>query len=162
MSNQDTHIRTKRRIVVSVTPVINAVAYANGDQIGGINLMQFTVPTLEADQSVIDAITVVDKADQRATLDFLFFAQDPTSVITSVNNAAFAITDAGTDLIQHVARLLNIDYTDLGPNAFGEIECHIPLKANPGSRDFYVVTIIRTGSSYAVGDLTYNFHIDQS
>lgn len=103
-------VEGKSKLVV-VTPVIQAAAYASGDQLGSI----FELPNAMDDSSGTGAVlslTVIDKAKQKSALDLLIFSAKP--VVSSTDNAALDISDAemADKFVGRVA-LASADYTDL-------------------------------------------------
>lgn len=145
-----------------MVPVISGAPYSLGDQLGGIEKLSDVVPTEEKDQSIIDVMTVVDKAKQNACMEFLFFDTDPTATISSTDNTPFTITDAGSDLVIQAQRMLSIRYFDLGASSIASLKTRLPFKALPGSRDLWMAVIVRATPTYSIGDLTYKLSIDQS
>ncbi len=167
MGNQDTAIRTRRRGIVQVVPTISTGIYTPGDQFGGIDTLQFIVPTLEQDQSVIDSIVVIDKDNERSHLDIFFYDTDPSATISSSDNVLFAMTDAGSDLVISTARVFPSCYIPAGLSsgavqAIAQVTLSKPIKAKADVRDIYMAVIIRTASTYtASSDIRYKLHIDQ-
>jgi hypothetical protein len=77
--------------IIVFTPVVSTGAYSAGDQVGGLTLLSEAV-NHDGGYAVIQSITVIDKAKQKAALSLFFFDDVPT--ITSVDNGAFDLTDA--------------------------------------------------------------------
>lgn len=96
---------------VSATPVIQAAAYASGDQLGAI----FELPNALDDSSGtggILSVTVVDKAKQKAAFDLLLFSAKPT--VVSADNAPLDISDADmADKFIGKVSVVIADYSDL-------------------------------------------------
>lgn len=78
---------------VVVTPTVSLTPYDNGDQVGGVNVINHFEFTQGVD---LEAIFATDKsANTPSQIYALFFDSDPTANITSVDNATLAMTDAG-------------------------------------------------------------------
>lgn len=77
---------------IDVTPVVSASAiYASGDMVGGIQTL--ATPAMDSGRfAQLLGLTIIDFDGQHAAFTVLLFNQLPT--ITSVDNGAFAITNA--------------------------------------------------------------------
>ncbi len=75
--------------VISVTPVVQAAAYATGDVIGG--KMTITNALLSAGGSgILQSVQVCSKSDLTVDLDLIIFSADPATT-TFTENGAVAI-----------------------------------------------------------------------
>lgn len=79
--------------VFEITPVLTnfATPYTANDQVGGINTISEAFQ-LYNPKSVIQSVTVIDKAKQNAALELYFFDELPT--VASSDNAAMDVSDA--------------------------------------------------------------------
>lgn len=104
--------------VVTVTPVVSLVAYADGDQMGvAMTLTNFL--DASSDTVAVQTVSVLDKAKQKSSFDILFF--DALPVVSSADNAPLDISDAEM-AEKYVGKIsiLDTSYSDLAANSVGE------------------------------------------
>lgn len=125
-------IRKASKIIV-VTPVVSTTpAYTAADQVGGLNL----IPHAAHDSGgvvLLQSISVIDKAKQKAALICFFFDDLPT--IASVDNGAFDLIDAQMALscIGFVS-VPSANYQDSSSNSIATVaNCGLLLKSNAGN-----------------------------
>lgn len=96
---------------VSATPVIQAAAYASGDQLGVLFELQNALDDSSGTGGIL-SLTVIDKAKQKAAIDLLLFSAKPA--VASSDNAALDISDAEmADKFIGKVSVAASDYSDL-------------------------------------------------
>lgn len=155
------HALTK---VIVVTPTLDTSIYASGDTLG--SLMTLTGAANEnGGTSVLQGITVVDKASQSVAIDFIFFTGDSVTpaaapTITSADNAAISVTDTIMGLsCLGVASVLAANYSALALNSVATLlNIGLPLQASKGAKDLYCQMVVRSGTpTYTASDLFVKF-----
>ena len=88
--------------VISVTPAAASFAtpYSSGDVIGAVNTVANAAKS-NGLQVKLDTVIVLDKANQKAAIDIVFFDEAPANSI-GADNAAYALNDA--DLTKVIGR----------------------------------------------------------
>lgn len=77
------------KIVSTVTPTIDTNAYADGDHLGSLQVID---GFRNWSVFILEDIVIIDLAAQSAEIDIFFWGSSPT--IASSDNAAFSVTDA--------------------------------------------------------------------
>lgn len=143
--------------LVSVTPTIEAAAYATGDVIGGkltfTNALQQTVASGYAVSAMIS-----DKAAQAVDLDLVLFRQDPSST-TFTENAALDINDADLSKVLGVINFASASrfaFADNSVHYVGSLALPIEGRSSTGmSGTIYGVLVSRGAPTFAsTSDLT--------
>lgn len=152
-----------RRRISNLQPVISASAiYASGDQVGPGSSRIASALGATAGISLLQSIIIVDAANQKAAIDFVFWSAQPT--VATLDNAPFAVTaaEAQAKYLGFVS-VLTTDYastTTLGLGTKKDIRMHVQSLAdtsNPG-RDLFVSLIVRGTPTYAaITDLSIDF-----
>lgn len=127
--------------IIEVIPTIsNGVAYASGDQIGGL----LTFSGFKFKTALIQEIKLIDIIKQNAAIDILFFNE---IVTLAADNAAFVLSAGNMKKVASKASFSS--YTDLGAN--GSISfvqnLNIPISLQ-GSELFYGALISRGTPTY--------------
>jgi hypothetical protein len=86
-------------IIKDTTVVSSSPAYTAGDAVGGKRTLSNAL--LSAHTGVLQSITVLDRANQKAPLDIFIFDADPTNA-TITDNAAFVFSTDDLKVIAHV------------------------------------------------------------
>lgn len=102
-------------IEIVVQPTITAGPYTAGDALGGRIELPYAVLE-QGGSGVITKITVVDDANQRVPMDFVFFNQAFTA---TVDNAPFAPSVADLENCLGFVDFLGTDYSQFTANAVG-------------------------------------------
>ena len=144
--NNDTH----RQVTFS----LDTNAYASGDLIADTQ----EITTVRRKQAVpvrLKAIHLLDKADQKVALHFIFLKAN-TSLGTE--NAAPTISDSNAENVVGRVTIAAADYTDLGGAAFASKEVDLPLDPAAGSNSLWVAIVNDTGTpTYGAADLIGRF-----
>lgn len=140
--------------VVSVTFSTNTNAYASGDLIADTQAVAAVAQYTENDTVVLKSITLLDKADQKVALYFVFL-NAATSMGTE--NDAPSISDTAAEGILAVVPIAEADYLDVGGAAVVTKECAIPLRLL-NSTSLYVAIVNAAGTpTYAAASLVAKF-----
>lgn len=140
--------------IFTVTPVITTTAYAQHDVLGGVVRVPNAFDKERACKLV--SLTVIDKENQKAALDILFFSEAPANSV-GADNALYALNDADADKILARVSVAAADYVSSTTNSaeasLGNIQKMLQAKA--GSKDLYVLVVDRdaAGKTYAAGAL---------
>lgn len=156
--NEDGGVKTSAvREVISVTPVINTVQYSSGYAVGGKQTLAAGLAT--ALPVELDSLVIIDKGDEKAVLDLLFFDADP-SAATITNNSAFAFSTDIAKLIGrvHIAAEDYVTYDSIATVALK----NIGLLLKPTATSLYVAVVTTGTPTYAVGDLIFKYGFKQS
>lgn len=144
---------------VSYTPVINTVAYSNGDAVG-TDAELANVFRIAGGTALLQSLLVIDKANQKAQLEVLLFNADPAGTFT--NNSAFPTL--GVDTLLLIARIpvAAADYVTTG----GAATAHLTglgrvLEAASGATSLWCAIVTTGTPTYAVGDLILRFGLLQ-
>lgn len=137
-------------MIAEVTPTISTSAYAADDQVGAVQ-------TLNVDPGVrrLVSITVIDKAKQKAELEFLLFKELPT--VASADNAACNVADAEIAAkCIGVVTLAATDYTDLSAGAVGTVQCDVVVQTT-GSKLYALAKTTGTPTYVSTSDLVVKY-----
>lgn len=107
----------KRKLIEKrAVPTLDTVAYAAGDHMG--TLVDLGRVTEEGKTVEVLQVAVLDVDDQGVAFDVLLFDEQPT--LTSVDNAAFAMTDAEAAKLVGVCEVASGDYVDVGGQQYAQ------------------------------------------
>lgn len=129
------------RQVIDVVPTITAGAYSLNDALGG--RMTFALAGHGAGESgVVEALRLVDRAQQQVPLDLYLFDQPFTAV---ADNAVFDLNDPDVDNAIGVLHLLPEHYTNALTNSLALLtRIDLPYVV-VGSDNLYGQLVIRGG-----------------
>ena len=137
------------QVRIQVTPVISTVAYASGDQVGGV--MEFAnAARLAGTGGRIESVVIHDKDNERAELELHLFTQ---TVAVAADNAVASVSDA--DVMHHLGYVpIYIgNYSILTASAVAVVTPGLPYVC--AATSLFGTIIIRQAATYAaVGDLT--------
>lgn len=140
---------------VTVTPTLDTSAYAAGDRLGSI--MTITAGNNGSHPVTLMDLKVLDKADQGAAFDIMFFNALPT--VASADNAAISITATEMEkYLGHVSITADL-YADFGPTK-GAVKSLIGLGLKPANQDgiVYALCVSRGTPTYAASSLVLQFY----
>lgn len=143
----------------TITPTLDAGAYTSGDVLFvPVELTDCTLDTKGA--SVLRMINVLDFADQKQSIDLLFFSENPGSI--GAANAALALSDAEVaSFLGHVT-IATGDYVSGDANAYVTKFLEMLLIAKQSSKSFWVAGVCRSGTpTYGASGLTFKFHLER-
>lgn len=100
------------------SPASGGGAYNGGDAIG-VDTPLLSVLRSGVCTGVLQSIVVVDRDNQKAPIDFLFYGAAPTT--SAVNNSAFAINAADVSKFLGKVSLAASDYTTIGTVAVASL-----------------------------------------
>jgi hypothetical protein len=104
---------------------------------------------------ILKSITVLDKADQKVALWFVFLN---ASTSMGTENSAPNISDTNAENILAVVPIATTDYVDIGTSAMATKECSVSLKLASGTTSLFVAIVNSTGTpTYAASDLVVKF-----
>ena len=147
--------------VVTVTPTVEAAAYATGELIGG--KMSFAQAVRGIDlvdaTGMIQSVVITDLAKQSANLDLVFFDVDPSNT-TFTENSALDIND--TDLLTIIGVVAITDWKDFSDNSVGiALNLAMPFGLGTGAT-IYAAIVSRGSPTYAsTSDLTVRIGVLQ-
>ena len=147
--------------IVTVTPTIQAAAYATGELVGG--KMSFAgavrMKDLVAATGLIQSVVITDLGKQSVALDLVFFDTDPSNT-TFTENSALAVND--TDLLTVVGVASVTDWKSLSDNSVGlALNLAMPFNLGTGTV-LYGALVSRGAPTYAsTSDLTVRVGILQ-
>lgn len=148
---------------VSINPVVSAsAAYTSGDQVGPGSTRLVGVLEGPAHISLLQSIVIVDAANQKSALDFLFWRSLPA--IVTADNAAFAVpaADAKSLFVGGVSVVAG-DYFSSTLLGFGsKTQIRLPVQSladtNNLGKDLFVSIVTRGTPTYAaITDLVVDF-----
>lgn len=145
--------------VVSVTPTIDTAIYATGDAVGGKQTLT-SAARVSGGVVVLDSLTMVDKGNQKAACDILFFDADPTAA-TITNNAPFVYSTDISKLIGSV-HIATSDWVTIDSIAHAIIKnIGLTLKASGSANLFAAVVGTGTPTYTSTGDLIFKYGFRQ-
>lgn len=130
---------------VTVTPVIDGNIYAAGDAMGGKLTLTGIVPK-GASVGMIRSIVIVDQDNEKAPIDVVFFAADPSGT-TFTNNGALDVADADALKVAGVVSILAADYVSFADNAVATKQCALAVAPADG-RTLYAALVCRATPTY--------------
>ena len=129
------------RKMIDVVPTITAGAYSLNDAVGG--MLIFGSASKGAGQSgVIEALRIVDRAQQMVALDLFLFDQAFTAV---ADNAAFAVSDADMENYIGLIPVSVAHYADLLTNSAASPYSFLLPYVTVGSPNLYGQLVVRSG-----------------
>ncbi len=152
-------------VVVEVAPVIQAAAYADGDQLGSVLVVPHSFLQDQA-MAKLTSISVVDGAKQNASIDFFFFDDNPTNAVA--DNSPASITDA--EMLDKCVGVVNVpiaSYANLDVNSVATVKDIGLIIRNRAvlaadKRKLYALMVIRTVVTYtATSNLRVRFGLEQ-
>jgi hypothetical protein len=154
-----------RQTFVQVTPTITTTAYTAGDQLGGI--MTVAAALASGRPGELRGVTLFDRSSQSINMELWFFLLSPAS--PAGDNAAAVFTDANfaTAIPLGVVDILTANYRQMGLGgqtvATGTLNGGSPVIpfVTSGSANIFCMAVVRGAPTYAVGDLTFNFTLNQ-
>lgn len=155
-----------RQTFVQVVPTITTTAYTSGDQIGGVMTVAAALASGRAGQ--ITGLTVFDKSNLNIALEVYVFLLTPTSPAGDNAPAAISDANAATAIPIGVFDVLAANYRIHGAASgfsvgMGTLVGGAPLLpfVTSGSVNLFALAVVRGTPTYAVGDLTFNFTLNQ-
>jgi hypothetical protein len=143
-------------VIVTVTPTITAGAYSAGDQVGGLQTIAAGYPARPKGSLLIQSITIIDKASQKAAMEIIFWSAAPTVV---ADNAAanYSDSDLGSKCVGKVT-VAATDYATLAANSVATIP-NVGLLMSPDAASTVYATVMTTGTpTYAAtNDLVFKY-----
>lgn len=142
---------------LTATPTIsNGVAYAAKDAIGG--LLTFSNAARTSGGSCrIDSVQILDKGQQLAAMDLLFFDR---SITAPTDNAVFAPSDGELANALGFVALSAGDYADLSTNAVADVPFGREVVLN--GTDLFAVLVARGTPTYtSTSDLVVTVTVTQ-
>lgn len=147
--------------VISVTPTIEAGAYADEDVIGGKQTISLAGKT-PGGTGFICGVTINAKAACAKALRIVFFKEDP-SATTFTENSALALNSADyTKVLGHVD-IAATDWADLGtPDICTKLNINLPFDLPAEVSSLYAVAQMQEAyTPNSTSDLTFNYCISQ-
>lgn len=140
---------------VEVPVTVSLTAYAAGDVIGGLQVIQLG-PLLDANSDdpartgVVLSAMLSDAAGATADVDLLLFSADPTSGSTLTDNTAIALGQAALEACSGVVQFNT--WTTVGDDALASVaSVGLPYRSDPDAR-IYGVLIARGTPTYGAAD----------
>lgn len=142
------------RKIVTVVPTIDTSIYASGDQLGPTATKLAEVFRGPKDMTLLQQIIIIDADKQKSAIDFFFWLSKPT--VTSVDNGAFALTEA--NLKAYFACAVSVaagDYVDTSAQAVATKTPSFPATVasiqdtnNPTGHDLWMTMVSRGTPTY--------------
>ena len=144
----------------TITQVTNASAYDAGDSVGG----KITITNAVGDKggfTTLKSIHVIDKGNQKAVLEILFFNSDPAAA-TITDDVAFVYS---TDINKQIGRvsIAAADYVTLNSLATANLgSINKVLAASSESNSLYAVIVTTGTPTYiSTGDIVVTFSFER-
>lgn len=137
---QQNRVRT-----VTIRPTISTTAYANGDNVAGLQAVTGFV-NLPWKSGILQTITVVDKDKEKPKVDLVFFKSNPFNS-TFTDNAAQAIADADLDKILFSITVNTADYIEFSDNAVATVG-GLSRVMELEDTTLYLCIVIRQGKTF--------------
>ena len=146
---------SESRLVISVTPTINTAIYATGDAIGGKQTLTGAARG-SGGVACLESVAIIDKGNQKAACDILFFDSDPAAA-TITNNAAFVFSTDISKLVG-IVHIATTDWITIDSNAI----CHIAnirkQMLTVGTANLFVAVVGTGTPTYlTAGDLIFKY-----
>lgn len=136
--------------VIKVVPALASFAtpYSSGDVLGALNTISGAVLSGKG-ACVVDSIVVLDDANQKSSVDLIFFDSAPVNTV-GADNAAYALNDADLDKVLGRISVLNTDYVSSSTtNAEATLRNQgLLLEAAAGSTTLYILAVSRGTPTY--------------
>lgn len=134
-------------------------AYQAADCVGTLLTFPDVVRAKSAGAVLLN-VTIADRDDQKAALDFvLLHTSIPSSDIP--DNGASAIADTDLDNVIGVIGISTGDYDDLGGSSVATVRVPIVIASNANSRSIYGYLITRGTPTYTTDGLTIGLGISE-
>lgn len=138
-------------VIKNVDPTVDTDAYTAGDVVGGIQEVQNAVSD-NGMTGLLQTLTVLDEADQKAELDILLFSEEPDTS-PGADDAALALDDGDLDKLLGIVNVGASDYTTLNGNAIAQVKnVGMMLKSARGKRSIWVLIVTRGTPNYDADD----------
>lgn len=132
--------------LLSFVPVLDTAIYASGD-------VMFVAKELAGVMSSsggaarLESLVVIDKDNEKATFDLLFFDRAPASSLGALN-AAYALVDADADNLLGRLSVAAADYVSSGTNSAEATYKNLQLMMKSASRfkSLWICGVIRSGT----------------
>lgn len=158
----ETHIGevSEPRKVISVTPTVDTAANATGDAIGDKQTLT-SAARVSGGHVTLDTLVMIDKANQKAACDILFFDSDPAAATITTNSAFAFSTDI--DKLIGIVHVATTDWITVDSQAVLSLKnINLVLKAS-GSANLYAAVVGTGAPQYsAVDDLIFKYGFKQS
>lgn len=127
-----------KTIIFDLTLSVDTAAYGSGDLIAETQQCDGFFRKTDG-TGVIQSITVVDEADQKAAIYIVFLS---SNVSMGSENSAPSISDANSNHVLGIVSVAATDYVDLGGTSVATVRnIGLPVKAVSGTDDLYVAVI---------------------
>lgn len=148
---------------VSVNPSVTALsAYTTADQLGPGSTRLGGVLQGPAHISLLQSIVIVDAANQKAAIDFLFWKSAPT--VTSADADAFALSaaEANAKFLGAVSVVANDYFSTAAQGLATKTNIRLPVQSladtNNLGTDLFMTMVVRGTPTYAaISDLVIDF-----
>ena len=150
--------------VLSITPGLASFAtpYSSGDVLGAVNTVSSAA--LNSGQcDKLDTVLVLDKANQKAALDLIFFSEAPANSL-GADNAAYALNDADLATVIGRVSVAAADYVSSSTtNAEATLRnIELTLQPKPGTQTIFMVAVARGAATYgSASDLIIKLGLEQ-
>ncbi len=148
--------------LISYTPVLETGALASGD----VMSVAAEVAGVALDPggcALLKSIVLSDNANQKQSLDILFFDSQPANSLGALN-AAYALVDADSAKLLGRISVITTDYVSSGSNN-AEVtvkNIDLMLKAASRSKSIYIAIVCRSGTpTYAASSIVMRLGIEQ-
>jgi hypothetical protein len=129
--------------VVTVAPTVStSPAYTAGDAVGGKQTLANVYRT-SGGTAILESIQILDRANQKAAMEFIFFESDPSSA-TITDNSAFVYSTDDLKVLGHVT-LAASDYVTLNSKAVATLR-GLNLALQGSATTSLYVALVTTGT----------------
>jgi hypothetical protein len=155
-STKDSVKDSRDIVLLSVTPTVSTTpAYSAGDAVGGKQSLVGALPFLGT-AARLQQVFLMDKGNQKAAMDLLFFDQDPTAA-TITDNAAFAGSTAVANIIARVP-IAAADYVTVAGVAYATKSGLNVELASAADTTLYVAAVTSGTPTYvSTSDLVFKY-----
>jgi hypothetical protein len=145
----------KTTAIKDTTAVSTTPAYTSGDAVGAKRTLT-NVFLSSGGTAILESITVLDRANQAAALEIIFFDSDPTNA-TITDNAAFVYSTDDLKVLGRVSVAAS-DYVTLNSKAIATLKgIGLTLKGNATTSLFVAVVTTGTPTYAATTDVQITF-----
>lgn len=134
----------RRNVTIqTITPVATDAAYTTGQVIGAVNTISEAVEDKKG-TSLVLAVTVLDKANQKGAIDLIFFNQ-PLAVSPGADGANYSLDASDVTKILGRITIAQADYVSSGTaNAEATLRnISLPVQAIANKKEIYMLVVAR-------------------
>lgn len=141
------HLRSSSKII-TISPTVDTSAYSSGDVISTVQTITDAVLSTKG-TAILQSLAILDKSNQKAAIDLVFFNEAPENSI-GADNAAYGLNDADISKVIGRISVAAGDYVSSGTNnAEATVKAiGLLLQSIAGSKNLYMAIIARGAATY--------------